>query len=597
MLDDFQRLNLLLDRRQAIRMALLFAGLLLAAALEMIGLGSIPIFVGLLADPERVLASVPAGTVGNWLAGIEPAALALYGALVLAGIFIVKNIYLAGLAYAEQRIVRDVTASVSNRLFRTYLYSPYAFHLQRNPAKLVRNTTNEAAQAIQLISSAMKMTREILVLVVVFALLLIMDPWVSLSVFLLLGLATGAFYLQVRTTLARRGRYAQQHRARLLKAVNHGLGAIKDAKILGREPYLSAAFDHEVRGLHHQQLYQRMVAELPRLYLETLAVLAIVVVSTTFVLLGRPIQDMLPVLALLAVAVVRLVPAFTVITRALSQMRFQRPSLELVCNELRDMEPNVPVIPRPSARQTAAPDAFQELTLDDVHFRYPGASVDALSRVSLNIRRGEAVAFIGPSGSGKSTLVDVILGLLLPTQGQVRVNGVDTRHCLTAWQRRIGYIPQDIYLLDDSIRRNIAFGLGDNDIDDASVANALEAAHLGAFVEGLPEGLDTVIGNRGIRLSGGQRQRLGIARALYHNPQVLVMDEATSALDHETERDVISAINRLRGDRTILMIAHRMTTVAGCDRLYLFGKKRRSAQGRSGYALARKQSRPVPGYL
>ena len=576
MLDDFNRLKLLLDRRQAIRMSLLFLGLLLAAVLEMIGLGSIPLFVALLADPDRVFAALPAGALGalgDWLRALDPGAIALYGASVLALIFVLKNIFLTGLAYAEQHIVRDVTASVSSRLFRSYLLAPYTFHLGHNPAALVRNTTTDAVQAIQLVSSAMKLLRETLVLVVVFILLLITDPVVSLSVFLALGLATAAFYLAMRSALSRRGQLARGHRAEQVKAVNQGLGAIKEAKLRGSEPHLLRVFDREVRGLHQQQAFQRFVNELPRLFLETLAISAVLLVSAAFVVLGRPIQEMLPILSLLAVAVVRAVPAFTVITRALTNMRFQRPSLEKVVRDLTELERERPPSAMPAGllskrNEVPAPGSPESIRVENLSFRYPGADTDTLVNVSIAAGRGESIGIIGPSGSGKSTLIDVLLGLLEPTSGRVLVDGEDIRASLPAWQRRIGYVPQDIYLLDDTIRRNIAFGVADADVDESLLTDAVRAANLEPVIERFRKGLDTVIGNRGIRLSGGQRQRIAIARALYTHPGVLVLDEATSALDNDTENEVVEAIDRLRGERTIIIIAHRLSTLRGCDRLY-----------------------------
>ena len=587
MLDDFNRLKLLLDRRQAIRMSLLFVGLVLAAVLEMIGLGSIPLFVALLADPDRLLAALAAGALGTfglWLRALDPATIVLYGASALALIFVLKNIFLTGLAYAEQHIVRDVTASVSNRLFRSYLLAPYTFHLGHNPATLVRNTTTDAVQAIQLVSSAMKLLRETLVLAVVFILLLITDPLVSLSVFLTLGLATAVFYLAMRSALSRRGQLARGHRAAQVKAINQGLGAIKEAKLRGSEPQLLHMFDREVRGLHQQQAFQRFVNELPRLFLETLAITAVLLVSAVFVVLGRPMEEMLPVLSLLAVAVVRAVPAFTVITRALTQMRFQRPSLEKVVRDLSELERERPLSALPAGLLAAdtsanAPAAPESIRLENLHFRYPGADADTLAGISLDIRRGESVGIIGPSGSGKSTLTDVILGLLEPTSGRVLVDGEDIHARLAVWQRRIGYVPQDIYLLDDTIRRNIAFGVEDPDVDASRLSEAVRAANLEPVIECFNDGLETVIGNRGIRLSGGQRQRIAIARALYAHPGVLVLDEATSALDNETEKEVVAAIDRLRGERTIITIAHRITTLRDCDRLYLLANGRIERQG------------------
>lgn len=562
---DLGCLKTLFLPRQRRQMMLLSLGLVLAALLEMVGLGSIPAFVNLLIDPDRVLGLLPAG-IGAWLGSAEQTSVVLAGAGTLVALFLIKNLYLAALIFATEHIVRNATVTVSTRLFRAYLFSPFTFHLQRNPAQLIRNTTVEAGQAVNLVSTAMKMLREMLMLFVVFALLLLMDPLVSLLVFLLLGTASMAFYHAVRNALGERGRLAQGHRAAQVKAVNQGLGAIKDAKILGREGAMLATFSREISGIHHHEQYSSVVRQMPRLFLEVLAITAVLVVTAAFVLFGRPVDEMLPVLALLAVAVVRMVPAFNGIATALAAIRYQRPSLELVCDELATLEPALDK--RHGQPATDAAPLREAIRVEHVDYVYPGGRAKALDDIDLTIRAGEAVALIGASGAGKSTLVDVMLGLLQPTAGRVTIDGRDLRDDPTAWQRQIGYIPQDIYLLDDTVRRNIAFGLDDGEIDEAAVLAALRAAQLDRFLATLPEGLDTVIGNRGIRLSGGQRQRVGIARALYHNPSVLVMDEATSALDSETERDVIAAINGLRSDHTLIMIAHRLSTVSGCDRLY-----------------------------
>ena len=570
----FKNLEILLNSHQRLHVGLVVVGMLLAALLEMLGIGAIPGFVALLSNPDALLERLPDSAISSWVRESELSVVTLYGAALLAVIFVIKNLYIAGLVYAEGLVIRDVTTEVATRMFRTYVNNPYTFHLQRNPAELIRNVSTEVLQAVSLMSSGMMLMREGLVLIVVFLLLLFLDPTISLATFFLLGVAAAAFYVSVRRSLLERGRLAQAHRGRQLQAVNQALGAIKVAKILGRESYLIDQFSREVKGLQHHDFYRRVVAALPRLFLEVLAVSSIVVVAAAFVLLGRTIVSMLPVLALLAVGTVRLVPAFNSITASLVQIRNHYPALELICQELRELEHAA----NSQAAQTALPLAeakFQsEIEIRDLHFKYPGAANESLSGVSVRIRAGEAVGIIGPSGAGKSTLIDVILGLLTPTSGEVRVDGRKIEESISDWQRQIGYIPQDIYLIDASIRHNIAFGLPDDEIDDLAFERALGAAQLDAFVDTLPAGAETIVGDRGIRLSGGQRQRIGIARALYNNPEVLVMDEATSALDNETERAVVAAIWKLRGDRTIIIIAHRSSTVQGCDRLYLLEEGR-----------------------
>jgi ATP-binding cassette, subfamily B, bacterial PglK len=569
-------IRVLLDARQRRQLLLVLIASIVAAAFELVGIGAIPAFVALLADPQPLFSLLPAGAA-EWMRGQNPGRLTLFAAAFLAGVFVFKNAFLAALIHAEGRVLRDVTVSISGRLFKAYVYSPYTFHLQRNPAQLVNNLNNEVNGAIEVLGRVAMLVRESLVLSVVFVLLMMVDPLVSLAVFTLLGAVATAFYMMVRRSLLERGDLAQGHRGRQMQTITQALGAIKDAKMLGREPYLVDAVHAETSAMEGHELFRRALILMPRLFLEVMAVSAVLLVAVAFILLDRPMASILPVLALLAVAVVRMVPAFNNISASLVAIRYYLPSLRLTVRELETLEPGSD---RGAAVSSTRGFSLEDsITLHDIRFRYPGTSTDTLQDISLTIKAREAVAFVGPSGAGKSTLVDVLLGLLTPSTGTVRVDGRDIQENVTAWQRQIGYIPQDIYLLDDSLRRNIAFGLPDSEISEVDVARALAAAQLDGFVATLPDGLDTTVGNRGIRLSGGQRQRVGIARALYHNPSVLVMDEATSALDNETERDVIEAINRLRGDRTFIIIAHRLTTVQSCDRLFLINDGKLEDQG------------------
>ena len=582
-----KQLQVFLEKRQLHRLELVLVATLVASMLEMVGVGTIPAFVGLLINPDRFISALPEGSFKAWTHRQDNVTLALYGAGLMAGLFLVKNVYLIALTYAETRLTQDATASVSTRLFGGYLYRPFTFHLHRNPAELIRNLTEEVEHAVLFVKSGMRLIREGLILAVVLLLLMWADPLITFLVFALLALASGVFYFIVRMSLRRRGQVCQDHWSRQLQVINQSLGAIKEAKILGREPYLMELFCREVNGLRRHETFYEVVGSLPRQFLEVLSVAAILPITAAFLLLGRPIPTMLPILALFGVAVARLVPAITSINTALVDLRYKRPTFDLVCVELESVGTQGPDGPRTIAAPSGGGRMQNAICLDKVYYRYPGAPRDALREVSLKIEAGEVVGFIGISGAGKSTLIDVILGLLIPTSGTVSIDGHNIHQHLSVWQRQIGYIPQDVYLIDDSIRRNVAFGLPDDEISDVAVARALRAAQIDDFVRGLPEGLETSVGNRGIRLSGGQRQRLGIARALYHDPGVLVMDEATSSLDDETERDVIAAIGRLREDRTVIMIAHRLTTVMNCDRLYLFEAGRMKDQGSFKELVAR----------
>ncbi len=582
-----KKLLVFLDPRQLRRLEWVIGATLVASVIEMAGIGTIPAFVSLVVEPGRLLAALPDGPFKVWVDRLDQSGRVLYGAGVLASLFVVKNCLLSALNYAETRLIQDVTAAVSNRLFRSYLACPYAVHLQRNPAELIRNLTDEVIYAVDFLKGGMRLVREGLVLTVIVTLMMLVDPVVSLSVLALLGVASGGFYLLVRGKLTRYGQRCHDHWALQIQIINQSLGVLKEAKLLGRESYLMELFQRETRGLASSETVYGVIGGLPRYFLEALTVSAVLPLSIAFVALGRPIQSMLPMLALFGVAAMRLVPAVTALNSAVVDIRYKRPTFDLICTELETMESDRPQRSH-SAGQTESTQRMQkQLSLDEVHYRYPGASTDALHRLSLTVEVGQAVAIIGASGAGKSTLVNVMLGLLMPTAGVVRVDGCDIHARLPEWQRQIGYVPQEVYLTDDSIRRNIAFGLPDDSIDEVAVMRALQAAQIDGFVRSLPGGLGTSVGDRGIRLSAGQRQRLGIARALYHNPSVLVMDEATSALDHKTERDVMDAVGKLRGQRTLIVITHRLRTVMQYDRLYLLNAGRFDDHGTFDQLLKR----------
>lgn len=562
-----KQLHAVLDERQRRYLVLVVGASFVASFIELVGIGTIPAFVSLVIDPARVVSVLPESRLKNWVQGLDQFHLALYGAGTLAALYVLKNVYLSVLVYAETRLAQDVLESVSNRLFELYLRAPYTLHVQRNPAELTRNLTDEIVHAVDFLRSAMRLVREGLVLAVMFLLMVLIDPLVSSSVLLLLGAAGGGFYVLVRRALEKRGQQCQDQWTRQMQIINQSFGAIKEAKILGREPHLMQLFRHEIRGLCSNEVFYGVIACLPRYFLEVLSIAAIVPIAAGFMLLGRPIQSMLPILALFGVAAMRLVPAVTSINVALVDFRYKRPTFDLVCAELDTMTVLAAERPANGCLPSRADAIREAIELDAIWYRYPGASTDALRGVSLRIKAGESVAIVGTSGSGKTTVLDVIVGLLRPTAGRFIVDGREIQSSAPAWQRRIGYVPQAFYLIDDTIRRNIAFGLPDEQIDEVAVSRALRLAQLDEFIRTLPEGLGTIVGDRGARLSGGQRQRIAIARALYHDPSVLVMDEATSALDTETELEVIQALRVLHRDKTVIIVAHRRSTAEQCDRL------------------------------
>ncbi len=490
-------------------------------------------------------------------------ALIFGGMLALVGTYFIKTLFLALLAWRQTRFAFGVQANLSQRLYTVYLRQPYTFHLQRNSAQLIHNVINEVSLFIgNGILPGMVLLTETLVLLGLCALLLIVEPLGALVVVSVLGTAAWGFHRLTRGLIARWGKARQYHEGLRLQHLQQGLGGAKDVKLLGRETdFLEQYRVHNVQSTHAVQLHATL-QQLPRLWLELLAVSGLVMLVVTMLAQGRALEAVLPTLGLFAAASFRVMPSANRMLGAVQSLRYVIPVIDTLHAELNLATPDAVNSPGRIAPFSA------EIELCKVTYTYPGAGGPVLNGISLTIQRGESVGFIGTSGAGKSTLVGILLGLLTPDSGEVRVDGSDIQNNLRNWQNQIGYVPQSIFLTDDTLRRNVAFGLADEQIDATAVQRAIKAAQLEEFVASQPQGLETLVGERGIRLSGGQRQRIGIARALYHDPAVLVLDEATSALDTDTELSVMKAVTALQGSKTILIIAHRLSTIQHCDRLY-----------------------------
>ena len=485
---------------------------------------------------------------------------------LLVGVYVAKNVYLAFLAWWQARFSVGLQIELAKRLFGLYLRQPYNFHLQRNSAQLIRNVTGEVGQFIDsVVTPMLSLIAEILVLLSVVVLLLLIEPLGSIIVFMVLLSASWLFHRSTRNRITRWGEIRQYHDGQRIQHLQQGLGGVKDVKLLGREANFLSLFDEHNKKSGQMARLTQILRQLPRLWLEVLAVVGFALLTVIMLAEGREMSSIVPVVGLFAAAAFRLMPSVARILMAVQALRYGIPAIN---NLHTDFQLDLPEPVSSGGNVGARPLPEKDICLSNVSYNYPSASASALVDISITISKGDSVGFIGPSGSGKSTLVDLILGLLSPDKGQVIVDGQDIRQNLRLWQDQIGYVPQVIYLTDDSLRRNVAFGLPDEQIDEEAVRRAIQSAQLEEFVATLPEELGTKVGERGIRLSGGQRQRIGIARALYHNPGVLVLDEATSALDTATELDVMQAVMTLHGDKTVIIVAHRLSTVENCDKLY-----------------------------
>ncbi len=568
MTENLKKILYLLPKGDKYRLMGLFAMMMGAAVIEVAGIGMIPAFVSIVADPQRVMQYEPAGRLFAFLGIDTTRELLIWGGSALILVFFIKNLYITLFFYVEARYAYSRYYRLAHRLMSSYMQAPYSFHLQRNTADLLRNSNSEVRLLIQqVIKPVLLMSKEAVMALTIIVFLLVMEPMITLIVFLLLGSGVAGFLMLTQRRVKGYGREEQEHRRGLIKALNQGVGGIKDARVLNREAEFIEKFRYAAYRSSLMLTKKFFLSKIPKPIVETIAVCGIMLIAVMMVAQGRPLTTIVPVLTLFVMATVRLMPAIQQITKSMTKLRYNIVVIDPIYNDIKELA---------EYRKSFLADRVKQerlklnrtIEIRDLHYRYPNTDEQALQGVTMTIKRGQSIAFTGPSGAGKTTIVDLLLGLLDPGKGEILVDGKNIQNHLSAWQRNIGYIPQFIYLSDESLRSNVAFGLPENEIDDEKVWNALHLAQLGEFVERMPEKLDAIIGERGVRLSGGQRQRIGIARALYHDPQVLVMDEATSALDNVTEKQIINAIEQLKGDRTIITIAHRLTTVMNCDCIY-----------------------------
>lgn len=567
----------LLDRSEKIQAAWLFALILAMALIETAGVASVMPFIAVLADPGIVHAPGPIRSVYEAMGLESPRAFTVFLAVGALAILVAANAVAALTNWALSHFTSMRTHTISRRLMIHYLRQPYPFFLNRNSADMAKNILSEVNTVVKnILVSIMQIAARGTVCVFILALLFAVDPLLTAVVIGVLGGAYAAIYALVQKTLAETGRRRVTATGARFKAIAEAFAGIKDIKVLGREAFHVGRYDVPSRESARYSILQENIGMLPRHVLETVA-FGILILAVLYLIWTRgSLSGVLPTIALYALAGQRLMPALQQIFSNAAKIRFSTAALDHVADELA----HAPQDP-PSPEDRARLPFTRTLSARAIAFRYTPEARPVLENVSFEIPVNSRTGFVGGTGAGKTTLIDILLGLLTPTEGAVAVDGVEIGPGnRRAWQNGIGYVGQHITLFDDTVARNIACGLPDEAIDPAAIERAAKIACIHDFVlSDLPRGYQTEIGENGVRLSGGQRQRIGLARALYHDPPLLVLDEATSALDNLTETQIMDALDALAGRKTIVMIAHRLSTVQSCDRIYVMDKGRIVASG------------------
>lgn len=577
-----KKLFALMDGNEKRRFYLLLPVVTVMALFQVIGIASVMPFLALVADPDIIQSDARLRWVYDTLGFQSTQAFLTFAGIGALVLLVISNALAALTEYLQLRFSWSLNHTLSVRILREYLAKPYVFFLNHNTSALATNILAEVRQTVRgFVLALVQLLSRTVVTLFILALLVAINPMLALMTFGFLGLAYGGVFLLVRRMMADAGRKRSLSDKARFKTATEALAGIKDIKILGNERTFLRRYEHYSRTYERYMARQQVVSLMPRYAFETIAFGGMLVVVLVVMLRGNGLQAVLPTLGVYAFATLRLLPALQSLFTSLTSLRFSVPSIDVLYEDLDPEKGRMQDEELGSATPVQPLPFTDRIVLRDITFGYPNTERPVFDGFSLELKANSTVGIVGSTGSGKTTLIDILLGLLAPRSGQLEVDDVPVDDDnVRSWQRNLGYVPQQIYLSDDTIAANIAFGIRAKDIDRAAVERAATMASVHDFiVSELPLGYDTVVGERGVRLSGGQRQRLGIARALYHDPAVLVFDEATSALDGVTEESIFQAVSALGKSKTIVMIAHRITTVRDCDVIYLLEKGRVVASG------------------
>lgn len=570
-----KKFSKILNKKQKIRVTIIVIMMVIGAFLETLGVGLILPLVSAIMNSNVITTNRYAMLICDWLNINTTRTFMIIVIVALICIYITKNMYLFFEYYVQYRFICNNRFSVQTRLMDIYLQRPYDFFLNAESGEIIRVVTSDTANTFSLLSCVLSFFTEAVVSVALIVTIVAIDPLMAFLVAMVLGGMLLLIGKLIKPILRRAGLKYQNNAAKMNKWLLQSINGIKEVKVAEKESYFLDQFSKYGKKAIDSEKMNSVLGTVPRLMIEALSISSMLAVIAFLLWSGREIDTMLPQISAFAMAAVRLMPSVNRMSSSLNTMSYLEPALDKMLENLENVDGwqinnkvgkdiNTDINKKLSKHICLE----RMIELSDIVFSYPNAEHPILNHVNMQIPIGKSVGVVGTSGAGKTTAIDILLGLLEPQSGAILVDDVNIRYDYSGWLMHLGYIPQMIFMLDDTIRANVAFGIPETDIVDLQVWKALEEAQMKEFVQSLPDGLDTKIGERGIRLSGGQRQRIGIARALYTDPQLLIFDEATSALDNETESAIMESINALHGKKTMVIIAHRLTTIEGCDIVY-----------------------------
>ena len=567
----YKDLKILFDKKELFKLYLILFGCIISTIFEVVGIGSIPIFAMAITDANLLKTYLPTFISTDFLLGVDNRKIVMIGASVLGLVFIVKNLYFMLLFYIQGKFIIDLRYTLTNKVFKYYINLPYDEHSNLNPGIVIKLVENDIGSTFALILNYIALIREILILTGIFFLLIFTDFFISVFTLMVLGIPLMIFYYYYKKILKDKGKIITNETGKKNIIVEQGLGAIKETKILNRENYFINIFSKINAKIEKISFFAYIISVSPRLFLEVAALSSVAAVTVFLTVMERPNETIIPLITLLAVSAIRLIPGLNLITSSLTNIRFMQAPFDMIVEVVKKLNlSNKQNLNNNFESKKGENKLFNNsIKFKEVSYNYTGSKMKAVNDVTIEISKGTSVGIIGRSGAGKSTLVDIILGLLKPKSGEIIFDGENVDIKKNIWQTQIGYVPQNIYLLDDTIKNNIIFGVNEDDIDELLLAEVIEMTQLKSLVNSLPDNINSIVGNRGAKLSGGERQRIGIARALYNEPKIMVLDEATSSLDMDNENKILNEIYQNKKDKTLIIISHRNNTVKYCDSIYV----------------------------
>ena len=566
MISTLKKINFLITKRQRKGLVILTFLLFIGMIFEAFGLGVLVPALSILLNPDLLESTPYISSIRELMPNLTSQNFIIFFLLTIVFVYTIKTIFLVFLTFKQNRFLTNITAFISNNLFSSYLSQPYRFHLNRNASDLLKNIQVEITYLHDFLLCLLTIVIESALLIAVLITLIYIEPFGAISIGLIYGFLSFIFFQTTKKKIKAWGEIRQNLDSDISKLVLEGLGGIKDLLILKRTDFFKNQYSNKNFLKAKIKSNQGTLSQTPRFFLELISIVGLISFIILMIFQNKPIETLISTVGVFVAATFRMIPSLNRIITAVQSLKFYFPSIETIYNEV-SISKNIKDL-----NDLEIPKLKSNIKLKEVSFNFNDGDF-ILDCISLEIKKGEMLGIIGESGSGKSTLIDLIIGLNKPTSGVILVDDKYDISSHQNWTLQIGYVPQSIYLSDDTIKNNIAFGIPINQIDDNQINEVIAKSQLKSFVASLENGLETRVGERGVQLSGGQRQRIGIARALYNNPEILVLDEATSALDSLTEEELMKSIIEFKGKITLIMIAHRLTTLKECDVIYELSDK------------------------